>query len=77
MFSFVQVGNIVLIGISLTFKRNIIVCLIPVSILEQAKYELKSIPNEEWKDKHFFLLLTMNLFVIDKARCYLIAISNN
>ena len=77
MFSFVQVGNIVLVCIRLTLERDITVSLAPVSVLAQSKQKLQSVPDEEWKDKHFFLLLTMNLFVIDKARCYLIAISNN
>jgi len=67
MLASAKVGDIVLVGIRLTLERDITVSLAPVSVLAQSKQKLQSVPDEEWQDQHFFLLLTMNLFVIDKT----------
>jgi hypothetical protein len=59
-----NVGLIVLVGVCLSLKGYISICLVSVFVLNEPYDPLDAVPKEKEDDQHLFLLLAVNMLMV-------------
>ena len=66
--SFGKIIKVMAIFVSLSFKRNVHIGIVLISILKESEKPFQNIENVEWNEEQFLLLLSMYQFMINHMR---------
>lgn len=65
MFASLQITHIALVGVCLTLKADVVVCLAAVTVLQNPYTVFYQIPQQKRQNQHFLFLFPMDGFMVN------------